>query len=432
MKQEPIERALALHQAGKTLKARAAYQKVLKKNPNDVDGLHFFGILNFQQGNTDRAIELIKRSLSVKPDYPDAQNNLGNIYLKLGRLDEAQRCYQETLRLAPNRIETNNNLGVLLRHIKDYPASIIHLKKAIELKSDWADAHYNLANTFAASGTADDAMRHYRAAIKLEPRYSMALKGLGTMLYHLGRIDEAIIFYQDWLELEPDNLIVKHMLAACSGKDIPHRASSGYIKETFDNFASSFDSKLEHLEYKAPQLITEAIDSHITEVNGTLNILDAGCGTGLCGPLLKPLARTLYGVDLSPKMLNLAKERRCYDDLVCEDLVTYINRHTDKFDIIVSADTLIYFGELKDVLNAVARALKPDGLFVFSLEKLTDELTPLEYKLEVHGRYTHTQSYIEKNIKEANLILVSLEQAVLRKELEKQVNGWIVTAKKHA
>lgn len=430
MKQEPIEKALKLHQAGKSDKARTIYQKILRKNPNDVDVLHFYGILNFQQGNTVRAIELIKRSLMLKPDYPDAHNNLGNIYLKLGRLDEAQQCYQDTLRLAPNRIETNNNLGILLRHIKDYRDSIKHLKKAIELKPDWADAHYNLGNTFAASGLEADAMQHYRAAIKLEPRYSLALENLGRILYRVDRIDEAIKLYQDWIELEPDNVIVKHMLAACSGENIPERASDGYIQETFDLFAGSFDSQLERLEYKVPQLIAAAVNTHLVEVNNALNILDAGCGTGLCGSLLKPLAKTLCGVDLSLNMLKLAKERNAYDDLVCMDLVTYINKYDNKFDIIVSADTLIYFGELKEVFSAVAKALKPDSFFMFSLEKLTDELTPLGYKLEVHGRYTHKQSYIETKIKEAGLELVSLTQAVLRKELTRQVDGWIVTVKK--
>jgi len=432
MKQEPIERALKLHQAGKTEKARVIYQKILKKNPEDVDALHFYGILNFHQGKTDKAIELIKRSLKHKPDYPDAYNNLGNIYLRLDRLDEARQCYLETLRLAPNRIETHNNLGILLRHLNNYSDSIKHLEKALELKPDWADAHYNLANTLAMSGFEADAMSHYRKAIELDPRYSLALKRLGTMLYRLGRIDEAIKLYKDWLELEPDNVIAKHMLAACSGEDIPERASNGYIKETFDRFADSFDSQLERLDYKAPQLIADTVRSHIMDANRGLAILDAGCGTGLCGPLLKPLSKTLYGVDLSPNMLSRAKERQCYDELACEDLVSYINRHNDSFDLIVSADTLIYFGELGEVLIAAAKALKPDGIFTFTLEKLSEENNPLGYKLEVHGRYAHNQPYIERSIKAAGLELVALDQAVLRKEFNRQVDGWIVTAKRPA
>jgi predicted TPR repeat methyltransferase len=55
---------------------------------------------------------------------------------------------------------------------------------------------------------------------------------------------------------------------------------------------------------------------------------------------------------------------------------------------------------------------------------------PLGYKLEVHGRYAHTKQYIENVTKHAGLELISINQADLRKELEKQVDGWIVSTKK--
>jgi predicted TPR repeat methyltransferase len=432
MKQAPIERAIHLHQAGKTDKARSIYLKLLKKNPNDVDALHFYGILNFQQGKPDRAIELIKRSIENKPDYPDAHNNLGNIYLKLERLDDAQPCFEKTLQLAPERIETHNNLGVLLQYLEDYPGSIQHLLKALEIKPDWADAHYNLANTYALSGNDKEAMRHYRAAIEYDPKFSLALKRLGMILYSQGKTDEAIELYKDWQELEPDNPVVKHMLAACSGEKTPDRASNEYLVETFDNFATSFDNKLENLEYRAPQLITDAVKSKLTESKRALNVLDAGCGTGLCGPLLKPLARKLSGVDLSPNMLKLAKERKCYDGLVCEDLVSYIKKFTDKYDVIVSADTLVYFGDLKEALDSVSNALKPGGLFAFSVEDLGDETFAHGYKLQSHGRYAHNLSYIERTAKEVGLVLSSMKEETLRLELKQPVEGLIVTLTKPA
>jgi predicted TPR repeat methyltransferase len=432
MKQMPIERAIHLHQRGNTDKAGNIYRKLLRKNPNDVDALHFYGILNFQQGKPEKAIELIKRAIKNKPDYPDAHNNLGNIYLKLERLEDAKQSYEKTLQLAPKRIETYNNLGVLLRHLGDYPSSVKHLKKALDLKSDWADAHYNLANTYAISGNETEAMNHYRAAIRLDPKFSTALKRLGIYLYSLGKTNDAIKLYQDWLQLEPNNPIVKHMLAACSGEDIPDRASNEFVKNTFDLFADSFDSKLERLEYKAPQLVTKAVESQVANTNGKSIILDAGCGTGLCGPLLKPLAKKLYGVDLSQSMLNLATERKCYDELVCDELVTYITKFKDRFDIIVSADTLVYFGDLKEAFVAVENALKPGGLFAFSVEKLSDDNFEKGYKLEAHGRYAHSRSYIERIANIVDLEFISIEEAILRMELQKPVNGWIVTLKKPA
>lgn len=430
MKQNTIARAIHFHQAGKTDKARSLYRKILKKDPDNVDALHFYGVLNFQEGRTRKAIEMIERAIEVNPSYPDAHNNLGNIYLKLDRLDEARQCYEKTLQLAPDRVETHNNLGVLLRHLGENQSSMDHLERALALKPDWADAHYNLANTFAICGNEKEAMNHYRRAIELDRKFSMALQRLGTYLYSLGRIEDAIKLYKDWLELDPDNPIVKHMLAACSGENTPQRASADYVKETFDRFANSFDSKLERLDYKAPQLVAELVTSELTDNSPDLDILDAGCGTGLCAPLLRPLARQLSGVDLSQNMLNLAEERQCYDALVCEDLVVYVNGFNDTYDIVVSADTLVYFGDLNEVFNAVNKALKPGGLFAFSVEALDDGISSDGYRLQSHGRYAHERSYVERTANKAGLIPASIHEGVLRKELKEPVHGLIVLLKK--
>ena len=46
-----------------------------------------------------------------------------------------------------------------------------------------------------------------------------------------------------------------------------------------------------------------------------LDVLDAGCGTGLCGALVAPFARRLLGVDLSEGMLAHAMEKSVYHEL---------------------------------------------------------------------------------------------------------------------
>ena len=62
------------------------------------------------------------------------------------------------------------------------------------------------------------------------------------------------------------------------------RASDAYIQKVFDSFATSFEAKLAMLHYQAPMLIAAALaDSGV--VKAKVEILDAGCGTGLCGPL---------------------------------------------------------------------------------------------------------------------------------------------------
>src|SRR5262249_49582955 len=157
----------------------------------------------------------------------------------------------------------------------------------------------------------------------------------------------------------------------------------------------SFESKLAKLSYRAPALVAAMLEDTGIAPTGTLNVLDAGCGTGLCGPLVKPFAARLTGVDLSAGMLKQAVEKRVYDDIFEGELTAFLRAHGDTFDVIVSADTLVYFGGLEMVLDAAARALRPNGLLIFTVEHAADD-GGADYHLETHGRYTHTQPYVER------------------------------------
>ena len=167
------------------------------------------------------------------------------------------------------------------------------------------------------------------------------------------------------------------MLAACSGRDMPERASDAFIESTFDSFAASFDAKLASLAYRAPALVAEMLAHAGVHASRSLDVLDAGCGTGLCGPLVAPYARRLVGVDLSEAMLARARERNVYDELAKRELTAYLHDSPGSFDVIVSADTLVYFGPLDAVTTAAANALRPGGVLVFTVEELSpDAATP--------------------------------------------------------
>ena len=122
-----------------------------------------------------------------------------------------------------------------------------------------------------------------------------------------------------------------------------------------------------------------------------LDVLDAGCGTGLCGPLIARYARRLVGVDLSAPMLAQARARNVYDELVKCELTAYLGDSTGAFDVIVSADTLVYFGLLEDVIAASANALRPGGRLIFTVEELIGAGSDAGYSISLTGRYRHTR-----------------------------------------
>ncbi len=158
-------------------------------------------------------------------------------------------------------------------------------------------------------------------------------------------------------------------------------------------------------------------------------ILDAGCGTGLCGPLVRSLCRSLVGVDLSSKMLARAQSRGCYDELVAAELVAFMRSRAGAFDAIVCADTLVYFGPLEEPLSAAREALRGGGPLVFTVEALaTGE--PADHKLELSGRYAHGERYLRRVLAGAGFVVGSLSHVTLREERSEGVVGYLVMARR--
>jgi predicted TPR repeat methyltransferase len=215
------------------------------------------------------------------------------------------------------------------------------------------------------------------------------------------------------------------MLAACTGSEAVSRAPEEFVTQEFDHFAESFDEVLRKLEYRAPALLASALRRVDGEPRGELDVLDAGCGTGLCGPLLASYARRMVGVDLSSKMLEHAREKRVYDELVTGELTAYLERQSAAFDLIVSADTLVYFGALEDVVKAAAGALRPGGLFVFTLEAASWDTVTVPHNIQTHGRYNHREDYVRRVLIDAGLH-PEIGHAELRLESGTPVAGLVV------
>jgi predicted TPR repeat methyltransferase len=274
--------------------------------------------------------------------------------------------------------------------------------------------------------TREAVLCHYRV-ITLFPEHPEARRMLAMAHCSLGEVDKAIAIYRDWLEKEPDHPIVQHLLAACTGKDVPERASDGCIETMFDRFSQHFEETLSELKYQAPRLVAAMLEDSGRKPSKSLDILDVGCGTGLCGPLIAPWARRLTGVDLSAGMLARAKEKNVYDQLVKTELTTYLQGELEAFDVIVSADTLVYFGELRQVFAAASRALRPGGVFICTLERLVQDDGGVDFRIETHGRYSHDRRYVEGVLADAGL-RPEIVPAELRMESGLPVAGLAIRA----
>ena len=379
---------------GRLPEAEAIYLQLLAAQPNNADALHYLGVLRMGQRRRDEAIELVTRALKIAPRNEHAWNSLGNMVAATGKLAAAEFAF----------------------------------RSALELHPDFPEALYNLGNLQRRMHKREESLQSFRRVIELDPKMSGAHENIAMLLFRLKRPEEAAEAFKRWSEADPENPIARHMLAAYTNQ-APGRAEDAYVAKLFDRMSGYFDESLGRLRYVAPQLLASALAEIIPFGEKRLTILDAGVGTGLCGPLLRTSARRLVGVDLSAGMLAKARERNVYDELHEGELVAFMRAHPAEYDVVISADTFVYFGELEEAFGAAAGALRSGGIFAFTVEAEPDD-SGEKHRIHNHGRYSHRADYVRECLAGAGLTLVQLEPGVLRKEMGADVQGHVVIARK--
>jgi len=425
-----LRMAIDLHQQNRLEEAERLYRMLLEVWPESADVQHFFGFLRYQQGHVEEGIEWIGRALEIDPDYIDARNNLGNIYQQTERYEQAEACYREVIERSPRTTSAYANLGATLMRLGRFDEAICAMNVAIDGEPDSGRYHYELGNAFRKKGELANAIDAYQKALAINPDDRESFRTLSRLHYVTGNSERNCELIEQWLQRKPDDALAVHLLSAYGSAPAPERASDEFVRETFDRFAASFDGVLEKLDYRAPVLVEKVLREHSGAAAPVERLLDVGCGTGWCGPLLRPLTQRLEGLDLSSQMLARASERNVYDELHEAELTQFLASAPQRYDVLACADTLCYFGDLSAPCRAAAIALRSGGRFAFTVER--HEATPSHpgSRLHEHGRYSHTEEYVRQVLEHSGFRILILETQDLRRELGKPVVGLLVVAER--
>ncbi len=96
---------------------------------------------------------------------------------------DAAILYRDALARDPACWIAHNNLGVLLSEQGDTADAVAHLRAAVRLKPDYADAHNNLGNALLrVPGGPAEARTEFEAALRLQPGMWQAESNLGRLL----------------------------------------------------------------------------------------------------------------------------------------------------------------------------------------------------------------------------------------------------------
>jgi predicted TPR repeat methyltransferase len=427
---DAIRLGIQAFRAGDSKTARTIFERVLALVPDHPDALHFLGVALWADGERVEGVAYVERSVALQPQMTDWRSNLANMLVFLDRIEEAKAMYERVIAEAPDHANAWCNLA-LVQRLQDAPeAAEKTLRHVLGFAPDNADAHRNLGKLLVASGKIAEATTHIFRAIAIEPaRAGGSYALLSRAHLYSGDREKALQVLNTWCSEEPDNPVPRHYLAAASEGPAPARADDGYVEASFDNYATSFDASLARLGYRAPELIAAALDRAIGERSGLVG-LDAGCGTGLLGPLVARHFARLDGVDLSEKMMLQARTRGTYAALRHAELTADITAHPATYDVILSADTLCYFGLIDEVAKASYASLRPGGYLAFSVERDKSDAPGPGYRLQVHGRYCHREEYLRAALQSAGFDVVELAEDVLRREAGLPVDGYIVLARR--
>jgi len=293
-----------------------------------------------------------------------------------------------------------------------------------------ADRRYDLGRGYAADGDVAAAADLYLQATELAPGFASAWFALGEARQAQGDRDGARAAFEKARAADPED---RHgaalALARLGAADPASAAVHTYVRTLFDQYAPRFDRALEDLSYRAPALLHEAITAAHGAGMRFGTMLDLGCGTGLAGAAFRPCVDWLVGLDLSPKMIEAARQKGLYDRLVVGEIEEFLAGEAagnGRFHLVIAADVFAYVPALPAVCAAVARVLEPGGLFGFTVETHDGEGAIVGAKM----RYQHGEGFVRAAISEAGLTFVELRPASSRTENRLPVPGLLAVAQK--
>lgn len=336
----------------------------------------------------------------------------------------------------------------------DAAGALALARDAVAARPDRAAARRALARVLDVTGDAEAAIAEWREAWTLDPDPAHAL-GLARASARAGDHRAAIAVLRDaarrtpddpdlpaaeaeaWLALgegaaadaaldraaatAPDDPRLADLRAARAALD-GDRLTTAFVRSLFDGYADRFDADLTgRLAYAAPEILARSIAAVDGPPRGDRDTIDLGCGTGLSGVALRPFARHLAGVDLSPRMVDRARARGVYDRLEVGDLVAALAATPGRWDLAVAADVLVYVGPLEPTMAAVAAALRLGGLFAFTVERGPDD----GVELGPARRYRHGAAHLRAVAAAAGLSVVSMEPCVPRHDRGAPVDGLV-------
>ena len=134
-----------------------------------------------------------------------SEHNLGAALQGDGRYDEAIVHYRRAVAFRSDYAPAYNNLASSLRSKGQLREAIATYEQALRLQPEYPEAHYNLANALLADGRRDEAVAHFQRALESMPASADVHNNLGIALMEKGRVADAVSEFRQAIAIEPNS-----------------------------------------------------------------------------------------------------------------------------------------------------------------------------------------------------------------------------------
>jgi predicted TPR repeat methyltransferase len=381
----------------------------------------FQGIEHFAAGRFAQARLCFEASLALAPGRASVLLNLGITHFRLRQWREAIPLLQQAAAADPGQADAWAFLGLTHEALEQWQAAVDSLARALEFAPGHAGLWLTYGRCRLRLGSVELALQAFDRAVAAKPDLAEAWSERGSLLRELHRLEEAALCFEKALALGADADLHGYYLASVRGTAAPAITPRRYVETLFDEYAAEFqDHLVEQLRYQGHESLVRPL---LQAGRRYRAVLDLGCGSGLCGPLIQPFADAIDGVDVSGAMLGKARQLGVYRDLTHADLATFLAETSRSADLVLAADVFIYIGDLSPVFQSVRRILAPAGCFAFTVE-----LSPegQDFSLLPSLRYAHSESYIRRLAQTHGFKVRDLFTAPLRHDQSQPVMGLYV------
>ncbi|MEC8882490.1 MAG: tetratricopeptide repeat protein [Pseudomonadota bacterium] len=401
-------------------KAKKHLQRALNTDPDFVPAMFQLAQIYHIEKAHINALNLYDKILDINPTHPECLNKIGLIHLEQDNIDDGIEFLKKALSISSEITDIHHNLACCYLHKKEYQKALSHWMTHLKSNKD-LDTYYNIGVCYLYLGRYDDCTDYLFHVIKKDPTHYESLINLGAAFLQKGHIESACDYYQRAQSIKPTPS-VQYILSALEKKREVSTVPAEYVIDLFNNYAFHYDNHLvDVLDYQVPKRLNSILPALLNFSPNSLSCLDLGCGTGLAAVAIAPFKSHLTGVDLSPNMIEQANKKSIYDRLICQDILIPISEYLNKTDLVLTADTLPYFGDLNPVFSLVRTYLKPQGHWIFTIETTRDEC----YVLNQSARFSHNPNTIKQLSKSHDFDIFHSENIQLRTQQNQYIEGMI-------